>query len=116
MVTLNHRLKATTLIESMIAMVIIVASMGIATLTYLNVMRSDEQRLQLKANQLLNQEAFQLKKDKNFVDEEKQMDGWTIKKTVEKYKETENLYQLTLSITNEKGKEIFKRMELILLE
>lgn len=116
MAKLNHRLKASTLMESLIAMIIIVVSFGVATLIYSNVLDSDKQRLQLKAILVLNQEAIETKTEKTFLDSEKQIGDWTIKKTVEKYPQTEILYAIGLSVIDKNGKIIATRNELIPIE
>ena len=116
MVKLNHTLKASTLLESLIAMIIIVVCFGVATMIYSNVLDSDKQRLQLKAILVLNEEAIELKKGKTFLDSEKQNGDWVIKKIVEKYPQTENLYTISLSVIDRNGRIIATRNELIPIE
>lgn len=116
MVKLNHRLKASTLMESLIAMIIIVVCFGVATMIYSNVLDSDKQRQQLKAILVLNEEAIEMKKAKTFLDAEKQISDWVIKKIVKKYPNTENLYTISLSVIDRNGKIIAKRNELIPIE
>ncbi len=99
MVQLNRKLKASTLMESLIAMVIIVVCMGVSAMIYSNVLDSDKQRIQLKAYMLLNTEAIQTKTEKSFIDSEKLVGDWTIKKTVELYPQTENVYKLSRPLT-----------------
>lgn len=116
MAQLNHNLKAATLMESLIAMIIIVVCFGVATMIYTNVLDSDKQRLQLKAILILNKTAIESKAKNEFLDSEEQEGDWTINKTVEKYSGTENLYQLTLAVKDRNGKIIAVRNELILME
>ncbi len=97
-------------------MIIIIVCFGAATMIYSNVLNSDNQRVQLKASLLLNEEAIGIKMEKNFIDSEKQVGDWTIKKTVELYSQTENVYKLSLSAVNKSGKIIAVRNELILIE
>ena len=113
MAAINQKLKAATLIESLIAMIIIVMSLAIGTMIYANVLASDKQRIQLKAMFILNNEAQQTKTEKTFLDSEKKLDDWNIKKTVNRYDQTENLYRLTVSISDKDGKIIASRNELI---
>lgn len=115
MARLNYKLKATTLIESLIAMSIIIVSLGVATIIYTSVLESDKQSLKLKAQLLLNEEAFKTKQSKTFIDEEILVTPFTIKKIVERYPGTENLYLLSLIATDLKGNLIAKRNELICL-
>lgn len=113
MVKLEYKLKAATLIESLIAMIIIVVCLGIATVIYSNVLNSDRERVQLKAMLLLKQEAEQTKKEKSFLDSEKKEGDWTVKKEVTRYEQTENIYRLSFKIINSEGKIIAVRNELI---
>jgi len=116
MVKLNFALKASTLMESLVAMVIIVVSLGVGTMIYSNILNSDKQVLQLKAICLLNKEAARTKKEKTFLDSEKQFENCNIKKTVELYDQTANLYRLTLSAFDKSGHLIAVRKELIITE
>jgi hypothetical protein len=116
MVKLDKKLKATTIIESMIAMIIIVICFGIGTMIFNNILSSDKHRQELKAMLYLNQEAIEIKKEKIFLDNEKQIGEWTIKSKIEKYEQTENLIKLELLAINSKGKIIAKRNELIVIE
>jgi Tfp pilus assembly protein PilE len=116
MVKLDHPLKASTLMESLIAMVILVVCLGIGTMIYTNVLNSDMERKQLHAALLANTEAIAIKSEKNYLDAEWQIDNWTIKKTVEKYNETENLFLLSIVVLDRDHKIISVRRELILVE
>ena len=116
MVKVNQRLKASTLMESLIAMVIMVVCLGVATMIYTNVLSSDKQRNQLKAMFLANEEAGKTKAEKNFLDSEIQAGDWIIKKTVAKYEQTENLYKLSLTVLDRNKKIIVTRNELIPVE
>lgn len=116
MAQLKHTLKAATLMESLIAMVIIVICFGVGTMIYSNVMDSDKQRLQLKAILVLNGEALETKTNRKFLDSEEQSGDWIVKKTIERYPEAENLYRLSLAAVYKNGKTIAVRNELILIE
>lgn len=112
----HHQLKASTLVESLIAMIIMVVCLGIGTMIYTNVMDSDKQRNELKAILLVNTEFFKLKTEKIFLDEEKQIGDWTIIRKVEKYDQAENLYKLSVSVIDRNKKVIVLRNELIPVE
>lgn len=113
---LTKKIKAATLIESLIAMIIIVVCLGAGTMIYSNVLSSDKQRLKLKAILMLNKEAEKIKKEKNFLDGELQEGDYLIKKTIKKMPETENLYSLILVASNKEGKIIGTHNELIFTE
>lgn len=116
MVKLNYHLKASTLIESLISMVLIVVCFSVAVMIYINVVDNDRQRTRLNAILILNEEALQIKKEKNFLDDEKTINNWILKKTVERYAETSNIYTLSLVIKDKEGKIIATRNELISME
>ncbi len=116
MVKLNPTLKAATLIESLVAMVVVATCLGIATMVHVNVLNSDHQRKKTKANLILNHEASEIKTQKMFVDGERVLGEWTIKRSVEKYEGTENLYKLSLSVIDQDKKIITVRNELITVE
>jgi Tfp pilus assembly protein PilV len=102
--------------ESLIAMVILVVCLGIGTMIYTNVLSSDRERKQLHAALLATQEAVATKSGKNYFDAEWQVDDLMIKKTVEKYNETENLFLLSITVLDRDKKIISVRRELILEE
>ncbi len=116
MVTLTHKLKAGTLMESLIAMIIIVVCLSISAIIYTNVLDSDKQYLKLKASQLLNQEALAAKSKKDFLDSEFKTGDWTIKKKFEVYEQTQNLLKMSLTAINSNNSTVIERNELILLE
>jgi len=107
-------LKASTLIESLIAMVLIVLCLGIAMMIYLNVLSSDKQLLKQKAYLLLNNESKRIKNDNNFIEEEKWVDEWKIVKQIVKYNQTENLLCLRLLLIDRNGEVVLERNELII--
>ena len=113
---LNKKLKAATLMESLIAMIIIVVCLGVGTMIYSNVLNSDKQRLKFKAILMLNEEAEQIKSHKNFIDGEKQEGEYKIRRSITKKSQTENLYILALVVLNEEGKVLGTRNELIFAE
>lgn len=116
MVKLDHPLKASTLMESLIAMVILVVCLGVGTMIYTNVLGSDQERKQLHATLIANREAITIKSEQNYLDAEWQVDDWTVKKTVEKYNETENLFLLSIAVLDRDKKVIALRRELIFVE
>ncbi len=115
MARLNQKLMASTLIESLIAMVIILVCMGIGILIYSNVLNSDKQRLELKAILVLNEEVMKVKKEHPIIDQEKKVGEWRIKQTLQLFEQTENVFKLNLVIIDALGTKIFERNELILL-
>jgi hypothetical protein len=115
MAKIKHKLKATTILESMVAMVIAVVCLSIGTMIFVNVMNSDRDYRSLKAGFLLNTVSAHAKSEKRFIDGEEKTGEFLVKMQFEKYGDTENLLQMTLQALDESNKLILERKELILL-
>lgn len=107
------KLKAATLMESLVAMVVVLVCCGIAAMIYVNVMNSGNEREKLKAHLLLNETAIKTKSERLFLDEEIKGEFITIRKTVEPYKEQADLSLLVLTALDEAGNIIETRKEII---
>ncbi|HET6227840.1 MAG TPA: hypothetical protein VFF27_16265 [Bacteroidia bacterium] len=116
MAGLNYQLKASTLIESLIAMVLLVVCLGIGTMVFSNVLTSDKERKQLHAALLANEATIKMRKKHDFLDGEEKAGDWTIKKTIEKYTNTENLFLLSIAILDRENKIVLIRKELMIVE
>ena len=75
-------LWGTTLFESLVAMVIVLLSFGLALMIYVNVSGSDNKQQQLNAHLLLNKIAIETVKEKAFYDEDIKEGPITIQKTI----------------------------------
>src|SRR3954469_7199179 len=108
------KLKAATMLESMVAMVITVVCLGIGTMIFVNVLNNDKDRISLKALLMLNNESNRIRTEKKFIDGEEEREGFILKRTFEKYNETGNLLQVTLQLLDANGRLVLERKELIL--
>lgn len=116
MAGLKRKIKAATMLESMVAMVIIVVCLGVGTMIFVNVLNNDKDRVSLKASLILNKQSTFIKNEKQFIDGESTQDGYTIRQTFVKYNDTDNLFTMTLKALDENRKIVFERKELILAE
>ena len=107
------KLKAATLIESLVAMVIVMLCFGISAMIYVNVMNADNQRLKLSAHLLLNETAVLTKTGKNFLDREIKGERLDIKASFTKYRESSDLTLMTLTAVDKEGKLLGTRKEII---
>lgn len=110
----NHKLKGSTLIESLIAMIIIVLSIGISAMIYSSILSSDKEFIRLKANKLIDVEAIKTKAQKLLIDSEIKINELIIQKKISLYNETENLYCISFVATDVNGNTIATRNELII--
>lgn len=113
-VLVNQQLKGSTLIESLIAMIIIVLSIGISAMIYSSILSSDKEFIKLKANKLIDAEAATTKAQKLFIDSEIKVNELIIQKKVSLYTETENLYRISFLVTDANGNAIVTRNELLI--
>jgi hypothetical protein len=110
------KFKAATILESMIAMAIIVTCISIATIINVNVLNSDKDYLTFKAIILSNRISDSLKTEKLFIDGEEKQDGFIINRTFEKYKGIENILQMSLKIMDENNRLVLEHNELIIAQ
>jgi hypothetical protein len=116
MVKVNEKLKAATLLESIIAMIVIVLCLGIGTMIFVNVLHSDKDKVNLEASLLLNTISKRIQEERIFIDGETIENGYRIQSAFIKYPETENLLQLNMKAFDQNNKLIQERIELIITE
>lgn len=116
MVGISHKLKASTLVESIIAMVIITLCLSIGVMIYINVINADKQLSSQKASFILANEANRIKTEKNFISTTTNINEWMIEKDISKYEGTENVYLLKLILKDANNKVISIHNELFLKE
>ncbi|OFY26027.1 MAG: hypothetical protein A2275_05835 [Bacteroidetes bacterium RIFOXYA12_FULL_35_11] len=113
MVELNKKLHASTLIEVLIAMVIIVVVFGIANMIFLNIQKSTNTGIKIAASLELDKIAAETHRNFTYMDEEYKLDRFTIIKKVSNYNKAEELRQLNFEVLDAEGKIILERKELI---
>lgn len=114
MVKLNHKIPATTLIETIVSMVIIMLVFGIAMLIFVNVIRTDNivQRTEVffKMNEIL----FETKQKKEFTNEIFIYESFEIRRTIKSYMRSNKTKQITVAAYNTKDELIAEKHELII--
>jgi|CXWL01.1.fsa_nt_gi hypothetical protein len=113
MAILNKKIKAATLIESLIAMVIVMLCFGISTTVYINVISSGNQIQKLKSELILKKVAMETKKEHLFLDEEITLDEITVRKKITPYNGLKNLSQINLQAYNSNEKLLSEYNELV---
>lgn len=103
MVELNKNLKASTLLESLISMVLIMICFTIATAVYLNIIRGNQTGKKLKVHLLMEKMAFETKQNNTYLDETQNYENMVIRKMIKPYPSASGLYLLSLkAFENEK--------------
>ena len=113
MAILKKELQASTLIETIVAMVVLMVCLGIATMIYVNVTGSGTSRQKFHAYTLIHQVAVQSNLQKKYLDEQTEESGITIRKTIEKYGGMEKTLIMKITAIDSKEKILAERKEII---
>lgn len=111
---MKYKLKSFTLIESIVALIIIMLCFGIGLMIYVNVMKSDSNFLKLKSSALLKEIVINTKINKHFIDEQYSFKEININKRIEKYKDQDNLNIVIFEAYDKSGKKICEMKELVI--
>ena len=113
---LKHILKATSLIETVVALVMIMSVFSIGMMVYFNVIKSSYSLQQLKASLMLNELSKVTKEKKSFFDEQDSTETLVIYKRISKYENMENLVLLELEVLSKDSTKLASRRELVELD
>ena len=116
MALLTKKIKGSTLIEVLVAMIIVMVSFGIAMAIFMNISSSGNHAQQLKAQLLLNKAAIRTKAENSFIDEISEGESIIINKTVTSYNGIPGLNLLLLQAFDINGKKIAERKELVIVK
>lgn len=110
-------LKGSTLIETLVAMIIVMLAFGIGLMIYLNVIQSSGAQQKLNAQLQINKVAIETKDKNLFVDGEYTLENLKIVKTLRAYSpESERLKLLKIEAFDWNGKKTGERKELVITE
>lgn len=115
MAQLNRKLKASTLLEVIVAMVVILIVFVLATGIYANVMRSSPSIKQQRVKALMAEMIAKSMAEENWKDEEVVADSISFQKTVLPYQNYADLFLLQV-LAVENGKEIGKVQRIVKAE
>jgi len=110
---IQKKVKSSTLIEVLIAMVILLIVFGVAMLVFKNINTSYSPKLDLKAYLKLEETVQQTKDELTFIDEEFETDNMKVIKKVYDYSQGENLMVLDISVMNMNGRVLSERKEIV---
>ena len=113
---MTKKIKGSTLIEVLVAMIIVMVTFGIAMAIFINVSSSDRHVQKLKAQLLLSEVAIRTKAENSFIDATIELENITLNKTITSYREIPGLNILLLEAFDINGKKVAERKELIIVE
>jgi len=106
-------IKSATIIEVILALVIIMLTMGIALMIYLNITNSKYTMQKFNAHLLINDISINIIKNKKYLDEVIEKKELVINKSIIPYKGIPNLSVLHLAVLDKHKKKLAERKELI---
>ncbi len=107
---------ASTLVEAIIAMLIITIAFSMAMVLMLNISKNSNNSLKTKAYILANDIMVQTKSEKSYIDQEFNYGNIIVKKIVSEYENNEELFQLNISAYDSRNHKLFEQNELIIIE
>jgi hypothetical protein len=109
----HKRLAAATIIETIIAMVIILVLFGITTTVLVQTSVRSFSIKRIKAEQLVNTFFIKTTKEKTFFNEEVVLDEFVIKKVVENYKGNDHLLAVRIIVSDNSKDEMINEQRLM---
>jgi len=115
-IKLNTKIKASSLFETIVALTVIMIVFGIALTVFVNIMRTGNTLSEFKTSQQLEVLAKETKENKSYFNETFEEEGIVITKSIEKYKDSDELIVLIIEATDKTGRKLSSRKEIILGE
>jgi len=112
----NHKLPASSLFETIVALTVIMIVFGIALTVFVNIMRTGTSLASFKAAQKLEFIAKETKQNKSYYNETFEEEALVINKRIEKYKDKEGLLVLILEASDKTGNALSIRKEILVEE
>lgn len=112
---INKKLRASTLIEVLVAMVIIIVVYSIFLVMILNIKKSFNTTPRIAALLETENILFETKQKFLFINEDYKTENFLIKKTINQYMKCKELRELKFEVFDLNGKLILERQELIKL-
>lgn len=113
---LHIKLKASTLVETIVAMLLVTIAFSMAMVLMLKISKNSNNSLKTKAYILANDVIVKTKTEKLYIDQEFNYGNIIIKKTVTEYENNEKLFQLKVSAFDSRNHKLFEQNELLIIE
>ena len=110
------KLKGNTLLEVLVAMVILLFCTSLATTIYINVLQSQSTGEKINTYLKLQELSSQIEKEKDFLDKEWEENGFNFKKTCKPFKGNDAIIVLKLEAKNPNKKTVTEYKKIIFSE
>ena len=98
------RLPSATLVETIVALVLIMLIFGIATTVLIQTNKSSFSSKKIKADNFIDQYAAETDVEKSFFDDQKEVSSFTIQKKIEENKSGQKVVFIKFSVIDYNGK------------
>lgn len=115
MAQLNFKIKAFTIVESMVSMVIVMLVFSLTSMVIVNVIKSGVSRDKQNAYMFVNAIRNETIQQARFIDETVEVNDILIQKTILEYKKSENLKVLLIEAFKGETK-LFESKEIVMVE
>ena len=95
---INQRLKAVSIIETLVAMVILTISLGIAFMIFMNVISNNSVIVKTRAKVIAQEVAPKAIEEERWLNEELEIQNFIIKKKYQRSNNSDNLLLLQVSV------------------
>ena len=113
----TQKLEASTLVEVLVSMVIVMIAFGLGLSIYFTVLKSDRNRMELEASLIINDIIAESNAQQRWLDETIKLDYLTIEKTLTPYEGMrDRLQTLTVTEYNKQGRVMAQCKELVITE
>lgn len=112
----SYRLPASSLLEVMVALVVIFTVFGLATSLYVKITMSSYHLAQAKAMAELGKIAADTKLNQTFIDETFPLGSFTVQKTVKEYAAQPNLLEIRFEAKDVNNKVLGEKKQIVTIE
>ena len=107
------KLKGSTIVEVLVAMSVILVCSSLATLIYLNILKSQNSSEKLRAFLCMKKAREETLANERFINEEWEEGEFSIRKECRPYQSSKKLVQLTIKVSNKEQKELINQSILV---
>jgi Tfp pilus assembly protein PilV len=111
---IKHKIHGSTLIETLIAIVIILTCFSIAMMFFIKLNQSSFTEQHLKAEQLVKEQLYTSLENNNYIDDQFSVEELTVSQTISTYQNYPNILILKVEAINRNNKTLAVRKQLII--
>lgn len=111
--SMRYKVKASTLVESIVALLLFAISTTMGMMAYYNIINSTRVTKTSKAETAVLEMMSDTQEKAEWIDKEEDINGFTLKRTVSRYSLANDVYMVEISAIDRKAKILFSTRALI---